>query len=270
MIRYFNEDDDINVDVQVGPNKEVEVEVDPAEAVPGAKGDDENDVKGIVNPIAIAKADPNSVPVAAIPCDHGNEKCCKDCGDAKHEFYVDLNDVAKFANLNEYTLIDAINAIIEANEDAGMNVDNLVVCCEAEDVDYAQKIDNAGGNALILNNKTSDGKFDIDVQVGPNSDEVSVSADPQEANPVDAVKRNYNNVVAAYHDKNFFVDAEDVQKCADLNHESAIDALASIVEANANDGMTLENTIVVFDESYENDEFVEDLNENSISYGVDM
>ena len=269
MIRYFNEDDDINVDVQVGPNKEVEVGADPEEAVPGAKGDDENDVKGIVNPIAIAKADPNSVPVAAIPCDHGEEKCCKDCGEAKHEFFVDLNDVAKFANLNEYSLIDALNAIIEANEDAGMTPENLVVCCEAEDVDYAQKIDNAGGNALILNNKTSDGKFDIDVQVGPNNDEVSVSADPQEANPVDAVKRNYGNVITAMKDKNFFVDAEDVQKCADLNHESAIDTLASIIEVNEEAGMTAENTIVVFDESYENEEFTNALNENSIAYGID-
>jgi hypothetical protein len=161
MIRYFNEDDDINIDVQTGPNREVEVEADPEEAVPGAKGDDENNVKGIVNPIAVAKADPNSVPVAAIPCDHGEEKCCKDCGDAKCEFYVDLNDVAVFANLNEYTLIDALNAIIECNEDSGMTVDNLVVCCEAEDADYAQKIDNAGGNALILNKKDDNGKFNI-------------------------------------------------------------------------------------------------------------
>ena len=247
MLRYFNEEEDIDIDVQVGPNKEVEVEAEPEEAIPGAKGDDENDVKGIVNPIAIAKADPQSIPVAAIPRDHGPHNCA-DCGDAKCEFYVDLADVAKFANINEYTLVDALNAIIEAHIDDGMTGDNLIVCCEADDADWAEKIDAAGGNALILNKKDDNGKFNIDVQVGPNGEESSVSADPQEANPVDAVKRHYDTVNIVQKDNNFFMDVEDVQKCADLNHESAIDTINKIIDVHEGSGMRADNIILVCNE----------------------
>lgn len=267
MIRYFNEEDEINVDVQVGPKKEVEVAADPEEAVPGAKGDNENDVKGIINPIAIAKADPNSVPVAAIPCDHGtgNNPCCN--GECKHEFFVDLDDVARFANLNEYTMLDALNKILEANEESGMNVDNLYVCCTEGDEEYAKDIDEAGGNAIIYPAKKAGEDIDIDVQVGPNKEELSVSANPQEANPVDAVKRDYNNVTIVAKDDKFFVDAEDVQKCADLNHESAVETLDKI--ADLHESMDAENTIVVFAKDYVNESLVEMFTENAVSYGID-
>lgn len=226
---YLFEDDDITLDVQIGPEKdEIEVTADAEEAAP--------------TPVDVAKADPGNIVVAGVKVDDdpsaGNE--------AKLEFYVDARDVEKYASITKKTLIESLNDIINAND--GINADNLNVVLGESTYQYARNLERRGVAYTVIKEDAENDDINIDVQVGPNEDEISVSADPQEANPVDAVKKSYDSVVVAQKDKDFFVDVEDVQKCADLNCESAIDTLNGIIEVNEGSGMDAGNLIVLIKE----------------------
>ena len=228
MLTYFAESDDIKMDVQVGPQEEVEAKVE---------GEDFCERCG--NPVDDAKKNPETVPVG----------CCINKQTGVKEFYVDIKDAAKLAELNEMTLLEALDEIIDVYEGSDMCADNIVVVM-SEGYEAYQSALERNGCAFVTFNESVNyvdeaDDMSIDVQVGPNKDEITVSEDPQEVNPVDAVKRQYDSVVVAKDDKNFFMDVEDVQKCAELNCESVIDTANHIIDLHEDFDMNVENTIFV-------------------------
>ena len=232
MLICFTEAEEIKMDVQVGPQEEVE-----------AKADDTDTCDRCGNPVDDAKKDPNNIPVA----------CCVNKEGIK-EFYIDASDVIKMAQLSEMSIDEALNDIIDINEDSEMDADNMfIVMSEGTEI-YEEVLENCGANCVYFSSsvneamdETQESDIDIDVQVVPNGDEISVSEDPQTANPVDAVKRNYDSVVVAKHGDNFFMDVEDVQKCAELNCESVIDTINKIIDLGDENGynMTTENCVFI-------------------------
>ena len=230
MLTYFTESEEIKMDVQVGPQEEVEAKVDDSECC--GKCD---------NPIECAKKDPNTVPVG----------CCTNKQTGVKEFYVDAADVAKLAELNEMTMLEALDEIIDVNEGSGMCADNIVVVMSEGTEMYERNLERNGAACVHFNESMSEaGEPDIemDVQVGPNSEEISVSEDPQEANPVDAVKRQYDSVVVAKDGDKFFMDVEDVQKCAELNCESVIDTINGIIDVHEGFDMNTGNIVLIVSE----------------------
>lgn len=231
MLTYFNESDEIKMDVQVGPQEEVEAKVE---------GEEFCDRCG--NPVDAAKKDPNTVPVG----------CCINKQTGVKEFYVDAADIAKLAELNEMTMLEALDEIIDVNEGSGMYADNIVVVMSEGTEMYERNLERNGAACVHFNEamaESGEPDIEMDVQVGPNSEEISVSEDPQEANPVDAVKRQYDSVVVAKDGDKFFMDVEDVQKCAELNCESVIDTINGIIDVNESFDMNTENVIVIVNEN---------------------
>lgn len=244
MAKFLMEEDDITMDVQAGPNDdEIEVTADAEEGIP--------------TPVDAAKADPGNIVVAAVKVDDdpeaGNDE-------PKLEFYVDARDVEKYASLVECTMIDALNDIIAANESRfDINADNIVVVIGESTYQYAKSLDQHGASYVYISEDADCGDINIDVQVGPNDDEIEVSADPQEANanPVDIAKKAYETVCVAQKDDDFFVDVEDVQKCADVNCESVVDTLNGIILANEGSGMDASNLVILVKEGVEYDAIAE-------------
>ena len=249
MIKYLNEED-IEMDVQVGPQEEIDVDAKPEEAAPTQS----------MNPVDIAKSAPENIPVAAVHSDDQN-----DAGnEEKLEFYVDAKDVEKFADINEFTMIEALNAIIHCNEEAGMRADNTIVVVSESTAKYARNIEKHGGVYKFI--READEDISIDVQVGPNGEDMQVEADPQEANPVDAVKRDYGNVVVAKQGDEFFTDVEDVQKCAELNCESVIATLNNIIKVNEADcDISAQNLKVIVHENT-SEEIIDALTEANVHF----
>lgn len=230
MIKMYNEaEDDISMNVQVGPKEEIDAEMK-------------------TSPVDIAKMNPDTVIVAGKVNDEG-----------VNEFYVDANDVISLAELNESNFINALNDIIAANENTDISAQNLFVVMNESNIDMVKELENHGVNCIRFVSEADD--ISMDVQVGPNDDEIRVSEDPQEANPVDAVKRQYDNVIVAKQGDEFFTDVEDVQKCAELNCESVLDTLNGIIAANESTGMTAQNLVVVFSEA---DELTDHLYESGV------
>lgn len=247
MKNFFNEAEDITMDVQAGPAKEVETSVDK---------DHEGDCDCCCsNPVDDAKKDPNTIPVAKKTVTDG---CC--------EFFIDASDVAKYADLNEETFLEALNDIIACNEGSGIEAGNIVVVMNESTSGYARNLERNGG-AYIFVNEADD--ISMDVQTGPNGEEINVSEDPQEANPVDAVKRQYDSIVIAGKDDKFFVDVEDVQKCADVNCESVIETLNGIIACNEDYDINTENLFVVIGENcgYADIESLEESGANIVVIG---
>lgn len=249
MIKYLNEED-IEMDVQVGPQEEIDVDAKPEEAAPTQS----------MNPVDIAKSAPENIPVAAVHSDDQN-----DAGnEEKLEFYVDARDVEKYADLNEFTMIDALNSIIHCHEDAGMRADNLTVIVSESTAKYARNIEKHGGVYKFI--KEDAENISVDIQVGPNGEDMQVEADPQEANPVDAVKRDYGSVVVAKQGDEFFTDVEDVQKCAELNCESVISTLNNIIKINEADcNISAQNLKVIVHENT-SEEIINTLKETNVSF----
>ena len=248
MIKYLNEED-IEMDVQVGPKDEIDVSADPEEAAPTQS----------ISPVDIAKSAPENIPIAVVKSDDQN-----DAGnEEKLEFYVDAKDVEKYADLNEFTMIEALNSIIHCYEEAGMRADNTTVVISESTANYARNIEKHGGAYMFI--READEDISIDVQVGPNGEDMQVEADPQEANPVDAVKRDYGNVVVAKQGDEFFTDVEDVQKCAELNCESVIATLNGIIKVNEADcDICAQNLNVIVNENT-SEEMINYLKENGVN-----
>lgn len=240
MSKYFTEaEDDIKMDVQVGPGSEVETKVE---------GDDS--CERCSNPVDVAKKNPDTVPVG----------CCTNKETGVKEFYVDAADVAKLAELNEMTMLEALDEIIDVNEGSGMNPDNIVVVMSEGTEMYERNLERNGAACVHFNeaaDESQESDINMDVQVGPNGDEVSVSEDPQEANPVDAVKRQYDSVVVAKAGDDFFVDVEDVQKCAELNCESAIDTINGIIDVHEDFDMNTGNVHFICGNGVKTDVYTE-------------
>ena len=115
MIKYLNEED-IEMDVQVGPKDEIDVSANPEEAAPTQT----------INPVDIAKSAPENIPVAVVKSDDQN-----DAGnEEKLEFYVDARDVEKYADLNEFTMIEALNSIIHCLSEKLMKI--LALMCRLD------------------------------------------------------------------------------------------------------------------------------------------
>lgn len=242
MLTYLNESDEIKMDVQVGPQEEVE-----------AKADGEECCDRCGNPVDAAKKDPNTVPVG----------CCINKQTGVKEFYVDAADVAKLAELNEMTMLEALDEIIDVNEGSDMCADNIVVVMSEGTEMYERNLERNGAACVHFNEamaESGESDIEMDVQVGPNSEEISVSEDPQEANPVDAVKRQYDSVVVAKDGDKFFMDVEDVQKCAELNCESVIDTLNGIIDVHESFDMNTGNIVLIVSEST-SQELFDELNE---------
>lgn len=226
MLKYIKEaEEDIKMDVQVGPQEEVEAEMEEPKC----------------SAVDMAKKDPETVPVACV------EK------EGVKEFFVDAKDVAKLADLNEETMIDALDSIIACNEDSGICASNLVVVISEGTELYERNLERNGAACVHYVSESADETLEkdiaMDVQVGPNEEEISVSEDPQEANPVDAVKREYDSVVVAKDDDKFFMDVEDVQKCADLNCESVIDTINGIIGVHEEYDMNTGNVVMLVNEN---------------------
>ena len=231
MWKYLKEENDnLNMDIQVGPGEEVE-----------ASADCGNDCC-CENPVDKAKMDPNSIVVA-------KKDNCEGCS----EFYVSCADVAKYADLNEKTVLESLNDIIACNEDSGISASNLIVVMDESTRDYARNLERNGAACMFVNEADD---INMDIQVGPNGDAMEVSEDPQEANPIDAVKRQYDSVVVAGQDKDFFVDVEDVQKCADMNCESVIETLNGIIACNEDYDINTGNLHVIVNENTNMDTFI--------------
>ena len=186
--------------------------------------------------------DPNSIVVA-------KKDNCEGCS----EFYVSCADVAKYADLNEKTVLESLNDIIACNEDSGISASNLIVVMDESTRDYARNLERNGAACMFVNEADD---INMDIQVGPNGDAMEVSEDPQEANPIDAVKRQYDSVVVAGQDKDFFVDVEDVQKCADMNCESVIETLNGIIACNEDYDINTGNLHVIVNENTNMDTFI--------------
>ena len=230
MLKYIKEaEEDIKMDVQVGPQEEVEAEMEEPKC----------------NAVDMAKKDPETVPIACV------EK------EGVKEFYVDAKDVAKLADLNEETMIDALNSIIACNEDAGICANNVVVVMSEGTELYERNLERNGAACVHFMTESADesqeNDIEMDVQVGPNGEEITMSEDPQEANPVDAVKREYDSVVVAKDDDKFFMDVEDVQKCADLNCESVIDTINGIIGVHEDYDMNTDNVVLLVNENTRSD-----------------
>lgn len=228
MLTYFTESDEIKMDVQVGPQEEVEVKAEEKECCD--------------NPVECAKKNPDTVPVG----------CCVNKETGIKEFYVDAADVAKLADLNEMTMLEALNEIIDCNEGSGMDADNIVVVMSEGTEMYERNLERNGAACIHFNeamDESQESDIEMDVQVGPNEEEVKVSEDPQEANPVDAVKRQYDSVVVAKDGDKFFMDVEDVQKCAELNNESVIDTINGVIDVNESFDMNTENVVLIVNEN---------------------
>lgn len=213
MLNFFDESDEMTMAVQVGPDNEVV-----------ASSEDEK----IDNPISSAKSDPETIPVAK----------------QNESYYVDCNDVVNYAKISESNLMDSLNQIIACNE--GVTASNLFVVIDESTMKYVNGLERYGVQCTryIVHEGDSVDDIEMDVQVGPNNDEVTVKEDPQTVNPVDAVKRDYNNVVVAKTpDDTFFTDVEDVQKCADLKCESLIQTLNGIIACN--EGTSAQNLKVL-------------------------
>lgn len=238
VFKYVTEsEEDIEMDVQVGPKEEVEAEV----------GDKPEELTAV----DLAKKEPETVVVAAVEKEKAEEAGDEGCEECEHEFYVDARDVEKYAKLNEKTMLESLNDIIAANEADGMRADNLVVVMTESTMGYARNLEKNGAAMMFIkeaDEEAAEEDIEIDVQVGPDGEE-KVAEDPQEANPVDAVKRDYNSVVVAKDGDEFFVDVEDVQKCADINCESVIKTLNGIIAANEEAGMEAGNLKVIIGEN---------------------
>ena len=224
MSVFLYEDDDITMDIQVGPEEEIEAEVD-------------EDETPCCTPVDCIKQNVASIPIAGI------EK------EGIEEFYVEASDVARYADLNEISLVEALNDIIEFHEDSEIDSSNLIVVMDESTADYAPYLAECNIICAFTEDAMESDDIDIDIQVGPNEEELSVGVDSQEANPVDAVKREYDNVIVARDGDEFFTDVEDVQKCADINCESVIETLNNIIEANGHYGMNTDNLVVIVNES---------------------
>ena len=235
MINYFLEDDDLEMDVQVGPQEEIEVDVEdsPSEITPSA-----------ITPVDAAKSSPESITVAGV-------KSEDECGEPKMEFYVDCRDVIDYGSMHDKTIVESLNDIIEANIDSDVNADNLIVSLGESTEQLARQLELQGVMWRYFSESTEDDSISLDVQVGPNDDAYSVSEDPEAANPnpVELAKGSYDNVTVAAKDDKFFVDVEDVQKCADVKCESGIDVLNGIIAANEAYGITPDNLIVLVKEN---------------------
>ena len=242
MFKYMCESDDFSMDVQVGPDHEIEAEMD----------------EPVCNPVDCAKKNPETVPVA-----------CVEKEDGVNEFYVDASDVIKLAELNECSLVSALNGIIAANEMSSINSGNLITVFNEENREYASELMNAGAICAMDEGEGDIDDIDIHVQNGPGGEEMDVSEDPQVANPVDAVKREYDNVVVAKNDDEFFMDVEDVQKCADINCESVIDTLNNIIATHEEFEMNGDNIVLIVNESTDEDT-IDLLNEYGVMMEMDL
>lgn len=241
-IKYFVEaDEDLEMDVQVGPQEEIEAAPDDkASEIADPVVPEVKEEEGVqLNPVEIAKKSPETVCVGC-KIENVDDKEIR-------EFYVDARDVEKYADLNEKSFLESLNDIILANEGSGMGADNIVVVMDESTSCYTRTLEKNGAACVFVNEAVED--IEMDVQVGPDKEEESVKADPQEANPVDAVKRQYGSVVVANQGDEFFMDVEDVQKCAELNCESVIKTLNGIIDVNEQFDMNTENVIMLIGES---------------------
>ena len=210
MLNFFDESDEMTMDIQVGPDSEVV-----------ASSEDEK----IDNPISAAKSDPETISVA---------KC-------NESYYVDCKDVVKYAKLAESNLMDSLNKIIACNE--GVSAQNLFVVVDESTMKYVPGLERYGVQCTQYVVRESDGVDNIEM---------------------DAVKREYNNVVVAKTpDDKFFTDVEDVQKCAELKCESVVETLNGIIAAN--EGMSAQNLSVLIHPNTSSE--VKDLMESA---GVNM
>mgnify|MGYP000021220240 FL=1 len=216
MLDYFDENDDMgldDIDVQVGPDHEITASF----------SDD-----AIENPISGAKSDPNTIPVAK----------------TNEGYFVDCKDIVNFSKLEGCNMMETLNNVIACNE--GVAADNIHVVIDESTMKYVNGLESYGVQCTRYVHEGDVGDVTVDVQVGPNDNEVSVAEDPQTVNPVDAVKRDYNNVVVAKRsDDEFFTDVEDVQKCAELNCESVIETLNGIIACHEADDITAANLKVL-------------------------
>lgn len=247
MIKYFTEAEDTNLDpmdVQVGPQEEIEANAEKIECDPGAEA-----ACAAKNPVEEAKKDPNTIPVAGIT------------KSGVQEFYVDAADIEKYAELHEKTMLESLNDLIACHEEAGMSADNIVVVMSEGTEGYIHNLEKHGAACVSFVNEADD--VTVDVQVGPEGEEVTVKEDPQEANPVDAVKRQYDSVVVAKDDDKFFMDVEDVQKCAEINNESVIETLNNIINVNEEFDMCPENIVLICNEET-SEELLDELSEAGV------
>ena len=236
--------DNLTVILTEGENEKYEAELEQcgvacATVSEAAEEDNVIEIPVVENAAAsilAVKADPSTVPVAFV--------------ESEGAFYVDANDLAMVANLNEATMLDSLAAVMEANNESGMCFENTIVVLDEGTLNYGRNLD-AHGVICVVNESVED--IEMDVQVGPKKEEESVSEDPQTANPVDAVKREYENVIVSKSDDQFFTDVEDVQKCAELKCESVIDTLNGILEVNEEAGVTVDNFHVVVSENADAD-----------------
>lgn len=272
MLKYFTENElpneDIQMDVQVGPQEEVEAQV-------GDKAEE-------ISAVDLAKKNPETVLVVGVKSNE-IDACEKDHDEeiregekvgeekdktieVKTEFFVDGRDVAKYAELNEKTMLESLDDIIEVNE--ALNTENLTVVMTESVMNYAPNLEKNGVRMQFIKeneDETEEPDIEMDVQIGPQEDEVTVKEDPQTANPVDAVKRQYDSVVVAKDGDDFFVDVEDTQKCAELNCESVIDTLNGIINVHPEWDLNTENLHVVAREGAEvYSDVVEDLQEAGV------
>lgn len=257
-IKYFVEaDEDLEMDVQVGPEEEIEAAPDDkANEIADPVVPEVKEEEGVqLNPVEIAKKSPETVCVGC-KIENVDDKEIR-------EFYVDARDVEKYADLNEKSFLESLNDIILANEGSGMGADNIVVVMDESTSCYTRTLEKNGAACVFVNEAVED--IEMDVQVGPDKEEESVKADPQEANPVDAVKRQYGSVVVANQGDEFFMDVEDVQKCAELNCESVIKTLNKIIDVNEQFDMNTENIRIICNESMTT-ETVEAFDEAGVQY----
>lgn len=117
MLNFFDESDEMTMDIQVGPDSEVV-----------ASSEDEK----VDNPISAAKSDPETISVA---------KC-------NESYYVDCKDVVKYAKIAESNLMDSLNQIIACNE--GMSAQNLSVLIHPNTSSEVKDLmESAGVNMVI-------------------------------------------------------------------------------------------------------------------------
>lgn len=277
MLKYCTESDNMEMDVQVGPGQELTAGIKEgcgkSEGCCKSEGCGKSEGGYTPNPtyksgegtlyprskLYAAKKDADTVTVAGKT---NREGCC--------EFYVDAYDVEKHAMFNEQSMLESLNDIIMCNEAEGMTAQNTIIVVDESTMGYVRSLEKHGATCMRFVSEASVQDIEMQVQVGPEKDEVIVKADPQDANPVDAVKRNYDTVVVAKNDKEFFMDVEDVQKCAEVRCESVIDTINGIIACHEEVDMNTENVVIACGKNSVYESTLEEFDECGVNYIFDF
>lgn len=131
------------------------------------------------------------------------------------EYYVEASDIERYSELNS-------KSVLESLEDTGIPISNIVVVGE------------------------SSWKHSVELE---KNGIVCMSESACQYNPITEMKSNYDSVVVAKNFDKYFIEANDIQRCSEMNCEDVIDTLNGIISCNEASDIDADNIVVIFDEN---------------------